>query len=171
MSCPPVGRDRLGDASSALPEVSSWGKTSGALTHGKRSKPVIRVRASCRDRTDDLPLTRRPLWPSELRRHVLFCYENNRGTMNSITSASTAVNLALRVETRRLPVRGYSPVVTGIGPLAPMDGILPATPTSLSFRPIDSNRPSLTVVWAVVSWSISQYLPLMITVGVVMLPL
>ena len=92
--------------------------------------------------------------------------------MNSITSASTAVNLVLRVETCRLPVRGYSPVVTEIGPfLAPMDGILPATPTSLSFRPIDSNRPSLTVVWAVVSWSISQYLPLMITVGVVMLPL
>ena len=27
-----------------------------------------RPRASCRDRTDDLPLTRRPLWPSELRR-------------------------------------------------------------------------------------------------------
>ena len=28
------------------------------------------LRASCRDRTDDLPLTRRPLWPSELRRRV-----------------------------------------------------------------------------------------------------
>ncbi len=29
-------------------------------------------RAFCRNRTDDLPLTRRPLWPSELRRQYLF---------------------------------------------------------------------------------------------------
>ena len=78
MSCPPVGRDRLGDVSSALPEVSSWGKTSGALTHGKRSKPVIRVRASCRDRTDDLPLTRRPLWPSELKRRLFLTRKSLR---------------------------------------------------------------------------------------------
>ena len=29
-------------------------------------------RASCRDRTDDLPLTRRLLWPSELRRQFIW---------------------------------------------------------------------------------------------------
>ncbi len=35
-------------------------------------------RASCRDRTDDLPLTRRPLWPSELRRHWTATVEKSR---------------------------------------------------------------------------------------------
>ena len=44
--------------------------------------------------------------------------------MNSITSASTAVNLVLRVETRRLPVRGYSPVVTEILPLMITVGVV-----------------------------------------------
>lgn len=44
--------------------------------------------ASCRDRTDDLPLTRRPLWPSELRRPWPFlCHQQTtEGTIAQLTT-------------------------------------------------------------------------------------
>ena len=41
-------------------------------------RPISDHRASCRDRTDDLPLTRRLLWPSELRRHWTATVEKSR---------------------------------------------------------------------------------------------
>ena len=40
MSCPPVRTRQVGGSLVRSPEAISWGKASGSLTHGKRSKPV-----------------------------------------------------------------------------------------------------------------------------------
>ena len=65
-----------GRSTFVLPRVIVGGKALGLLTRSKTQRGATIMaqqycttfRASCRDRTDDLPLTRRPLWPSELRR-------------------------------------------------------------------------------------------------------
>ena len=65
---PYIGRDRLGDASPDFQKPQVGGRLLDYLPMVRIIPERNRVRASCRDRTDDLPLTRRPLWPSELRR-------------------------------------------------------------------------------------------------------
>ena len=55
---------------------------------------------------------------------------------------------------------------TEIGfPLAPMDGILPSTPTWSASSPMDLRKPSTIFVSASVSCFRSQYSPLMVSVG------
>ena len=66
-------------------------------------------RASCRDRTDDLPLTRRPLWPSELKRHNPNVHKQ---CCEQMTSIPVVPEWSIRAEAgaaRSTPVLGHRP--------------------------------------------------------------
>ena len=60
--CSPLEQDWLGKPR-RFQGSHMVGEAPGSLTHGKEVKsPSNRFRALLSDRTDDLPLTRRPLW-------------------------------------------------------------------------------------------------------------
>ena len=67
-----------------------WNRTTINRESSGRSATELRVRASCQSRTDDLPLTRRPLWPTELRRHTNSsqddCFSHSQGGVSDLAT-------------------------------------------------------------------------------------
>lgn len=93
-----------------------WNRTTINRESSGRSATELRVRASCQSRTDDLPLTRRPLWPTELRRHTDSsqndCSSHSQGGVSDLTTghcsgqSGSATRLHCRPSTSSRPDNG-----------------------------------------------------------------